>query len=569
MTRVAHYLKLVIAYIIVFVVTYWYLSYYRNMLYSLSADEGIFLYGAKRVLDGQIIYRDFFSYFFPGNYYMLALIYKIFGYSFLTAREALVIIDSLINVLVFYISSKVLKSWYAILPSLFFLVLGFPNWMQFSHFWTGDLFLLMSLVSLLWYFETRRSLYLYSAALLLGVTALFQQAAGLYGVLIYAVVLFLKRPSSISEESPHPTLPPKGEGLLDLLAFWERIKVRAYSSHFTKELKYVHITRQKEKPFIGRIMWFFIVAALPLITMFGYITLKGGLPDFIQQQLFIVLKVYPNVAAFSPFLFIFNKAYPINIFIGIYFFGSIAAGVLLLAFHKRLSNPVIITIAGNLILLLTISYSLDVEHIATAMPLFLILVIVPVKDILSYSKSHNLIFYRSFYYLFGIAGICLLIWGGSSIFSNIKRIETQSYSLNINGTKVWTFDEQKAGHILSFMNNIPSVLKDHRHVFVYPYAPLIYVFMHYTNPTRYDFIYIQLGIEGANAYVLRDIINELQQKHVQYLIKHGWPHRYTRMLMSLKHISPYPNVLDEFVQSHYTSLWSIGDYSILKLKPLL
>ncbi|MCL4479081.1 MAG: hypothetical protein M1381_08315, partial [Deltaproteobacteria bacterium] len=320
--------------------------------------------------------------------------------------------------------------------------------------------------------------------------------------------------------------------------------------------------------FIKDLIWFFIVAALPLITMFGYITVQGGLGDFVRQQLFIVLKVYPNVAAFSPFLFIFNKAYPFNILIGIYFFGSIAAGILLVAFHKRVSNTVIITIAGNLILLLTISYSLDLEHIATAMPLFLMLVLLPVKYALSYAKEHKRNFFKPLYYVSGIAGICLLAWGGSSIFSNIKRIETRSYPININGTKLWTFDEQKAEHIQSFMNNVPSILQDHRDVFVYPYAPLIYVMMHYTNPTRYDFIYIQLGIEGANSYVLRDIINELRQSHVRYLIQHGWPQRYTQMLMSLKHITPYPNVLDEFVQSHYTALWTLGEYSVLQIRTI-
>ena len=518
MNRFTRYLKFTFAYAAVFAITFWYLSYYRNMLYSLSADEGIFLYGARRVLDGQIIYRDFFSYFFPGNYYFLALIYKLFGYSFLVAREALVIIDSLINVLVFYLSYKTLKTWYAILPPLFFLILGFPNWMQFSHFWNGDLFLLLSLISLLWFLEKNKRYYLYSAAVLLGFTTLFQQAAGVYGIILFTVILIL--------------------------------------------------TKHKEQKFLRNMIYFFVWIAVPIAVMFGYIALKGGLGDFIVQQKFIVLHVYPHVAAFSPFLFIFNKAYPINILIGIYFFGSIAAAGTLPVLYKKMPAPVIVIITGNLILLLTISYSLDVEHIATALPLFLILLLLPVKYTLSYTKAHNQYIYKIFYYLYGIAGICLLIWGGSSIEGNIKRIQTHAYSLDINGVRVWTFDKQKAKHIQSFMNSAPSILLDHRHVFVYPYAPLIYVFMHYENPTRYDFIYIRLGVEGANAYMLNDIIRELQEKHVEYLIKHGWPERYTQMLMSLKHITPYPTILDEFVKSNYTELWTIGEYSVLQIRTI-
>ena len=113
------------------------------------------------------------------------------------ARGALVIIDSLINLLVFYLSYKTLRAWYAILPPLFFLILGFPNWMQFSHFWNGDLFLLLSLISLLWFLEKNKRYYLYSAAVLLGFTTLFQQAAGVYGVILFTVILLLTRHKEI------------------------------------------------------------------------------------------------------------------------------------------------------------------------------------------------------------------------------------------------------------------------------------------------------------------------------------------------------------------------------------
>jgi hypothetical protein len=513
-----HWFKLIIIYTAIFATTHWYLSYYKNMLYSLSADEGIFLYGAKRVLDGQIIYRDFFSYFFPGNYYLLAFIYKIFGYSFTVAREAATIIDSLINVLVFYLSYKALKAWYAILPPLFYLILGFPNWIQFSHYWTGDLFLLFSLIYLLWHLEGNKKNYLYISAILLGFTTLFQQAAGVYGIIIFSIILLL--------------------------------------------------TKRKEAKFLRSMVWFFVWIALPVAAMFGYIAVNGGIEDFIKQQMFIVLNVYPNVAAFSPFLFIFNKAYPINILIGIYFFGSIIAGVIVPVFYKRLSYPVIAVIIGNLILLLTISYSLDVEHIATAMPLFLIMVILPVRYFINYAKTHKQYLYKPLYYMSGIIGAGLLLWGFSSMGANIKHIKAHAHQININGTKVWMFSEERAYKIGQFLHEEHTILDKKKDVFVYPYAPLLYVLLDLNNPTHYDFIYIRLGIEGADAYVLYDIIKELQEKHVQYVIKHGWPEHYTQMLMSLKHITPYPTILDEFVKSNYTELWTIGEYGILKVSPL-
>lgn len=54
---------------------------YLNYGISLS-DEGFFVYGAERVLQGQLPMSDFISYL-PGNYFLLALLYKIFGLNLL------------------------------------------------------------------------------------------------------------------------------------------------------------------------------------------------------------------------------------------------------------------------------------------------------------------------------------------------------------------------------------------------------------------------------------------------------------------------------------------------------
>jgi hypothetical protein len=171
-----------------------------------------------------------------------------------------------------------------------------------------------------------------------------------------------------------------------------------------------------------------------------------------------------------------------------------------------------------------------------------------------------------FYYLFGTIAVISVLWSLISIRSNINRIHTQAFHININGTPLWTFSEKQAWEIKEFFPKVEEDLHGEKNVFVYPYAPLLYVFLDINNPTKYDYILIRLGIAGANSYVLYDIIKELQKKHVQYLIKHGWPEHYTQMLMALKHITPYPTVLDEFVKSHYTELWTIGEYGIFGLK---
>jgi hypothetical protein len=48
---------------------------------ALDPDEGIILQGAQRILQGGVLYRDFFSFVTPGSYYFFTLLFKIFGSS--------------------------------------------------------------------------------------------------------------------------------------------------------------------------------------------------------------------------------------------------------------------------------------------------------------------------------------------------------------------------------------------------------------------------------------------------------------------------------------------------------
>lgn len=59
-------------------------------------DEGIILTGAQRVLDGAVIHRDFYANYGPGQFYLLALFFKVFNQSVLVERFADVLVKSLI-----------------------------------------------------------------------------------------------------------------------------------------------------------------------------------------------------------------------------------------------------------------------------------------------------------------------------------------------------------------------------------------------------------------------------------------------------------------------------------------
>src|SRR5262249_10105735 len=58
-------------------------------------DEGRFLYEAKRLIDGDVPYRDFFDFITPGLLYLLALAYRIFGASIVTAKDTMAVVHGL------------------------------------------------------------------------------------------------------------------------------------------------------------------------------------------------------------------------------------------------------------------------------------------------------------------------------------------------------------------------------------------------------------------------------------------------------------------------------------------
>jgi len=69
-------------------------------------DEGIILAGADRILKGHLPYRDFWSMYPPGQFYALALLFKLFGSSVLVERIYDLTVRSLLSIFSFLITKK-------------------------------------------------------------------------------------------------------------------------------------------------------------------------------------------------------------------------------------------------------------------------------------------------------------------------------------------------------------------------------------------------------------------------------------------------------------------------------
>lgn len=100
------------------------------------ADESYFLYEAKRIRDGEVMYRDIFQFITPLASYFIALLYWLFGTTITTARLAMATIHGLLCSMLFVICRAlgVRRSLTLVVP-LAFLSLCQPVWPFASPHW--------------------------------------------------------------------------------------------------------------------------------------------------------------------------------------------------------------------------------------------------------------------------------------------------------------------------------------------------------------------------------------------------------------------------------------------------
>src|SRR4051812_4396531 len=66
-------------------------------------DEGFSAYGAQRILNGEIPYKDFWTIYLPAHYYFLALVFKIFGTTLWVERVWSILGQFLMSVMVYFL----------------------------------------------------------------------------------------------------------------------------------------------------------------------------------------------------------------------------------------------------------------------------------------------------------------------------------------------------------------------------------------------------------------------------------------------------------------------------------
>ncbi len=188
----------------VFVVSCTYLRLFRDVM-TFNLDEGVSLQGAARILHGQVLYRDFFSFLTPGSFYWTALFFRIFGASIPVARTLLVVCGGLYSSLTYLITRRVCSRWTSFAAAYLVLISTLPSRFIAMHNWDSTLWALVAIYSAVLFLQTGRPLAAFATGTFTAWTFLFEQSKGaclgLALFIAFAWIAWLRRESPLRAPS--------------------------------------------------------------------------------------------------------------------------------------------------------------------------------------------------------------------------------------------------------------------------------------------------------------------------------------------------------------------------------
>ena len=441
-----------------------YLYPFMRVLWRVG-DEGTLVYGAARVAEGAVPYRDFFEVMGPGSFYYLALFFKLFGETWLVTRAVLLVTGVLLTLVTYWLARR-LGSRSSLLPAILLLVFSLPLWPATNHHWDSNLFALLAFAAFLSWLDSSRTWFLFAAGALAGVTTTFLQQKGVLLLAACLVLLWLLR-----RERPGLL-----RGVATLLAGYLTIvaalTVYFYAAGALPELIYANI------------IWPFTNYHSVNSTPYAY-----GLRELYWNSWISLLASassrIPVYGAASIFVL------PILVLAGLpVLLLILAAGQRSVAFN-RTTLPY--WIVGSALWLSEV-HRMDMTHLIYGSPVFLILC-----TYLWQSRQEK--FWR-----YGTATLAISIVLFAA-FNALVAQAAQARMITRRGV-VYTFAQDAA---LEFLDkNVPAG----QDVFVYPYYPMYYFLSGTDNPTRYSILMYHINTDAQ----FREVVTALEQKKVRYVL---------------------------------------------------
>jgi 4-amino-4-deoxy-L-arabinose transferase-like glycosyltransferase len=174
---------------LIFVISLLYLFLFRRHS-GIDPDEGIVLQGADRILRGEVPYRDFFSFYTPGSFYLVAALFKVFGNSFLVARTSIAVVGAGCSVITYLLSRRVCSRKIALLAAAFTMTNSVAYRFLVLHNWYSTFFACLTIFAAVKLLESEKPGWGLATGSLAALTILIEQSKGA-GLCLGLVVGFL------------------------------------------------------------------------------------------------------------------------------------------------------------------------------------------------------------------------------------------------------------------------------------------------------------------------------------------------------------------------------------------
>lgn len=252
----------------------WYFDRNANLL-----DEGSTAAQALRVLNGELIYRDFFTVVTPGSYYTVAWLFQLFGPSLMVLRWIALVTGIGILLMTLVIARRVMSWPFAAAAALMTTVWGWflvtPNFYSLQ----AALLALIALWCHLRYLESASSRWMLAAGIVTGLAAMVKQNVGAYAAVAIVASILLSRRKSIRTTALFigavsiPVLPTL------LFLIWSGAGPYLYESWV-----YYPLAKYPER------------FALPYPSFFDTLSEHGAFERWVRYVIYLPVVVYPLTA---------------------------------------------------------------------------------------------------------------------------------------------------------------------------------------------------------------------------------------------------------------------------------
>lgn len=456
----------------VFFATCLYLWPLRDFV-TFNANEGITLAGAERILQGQVPYRDFFSFVTPGSPYLMALWFKLFGSSFVVARSVVLVYAGIFAVIT-YLLARRMGSRSAALFAAALLTLGcIPFDLMALHNWDSTLFALLAIYCAHSLLREPGNAFAFLLGLSTALTCLTEQSKGaglLLGLGMAALALRLS----------HRSRRPVSRAILWLGVAGFAIPVAITLAYFASQ--------QASRVMLEDWLWPLQHYSAVNHSIYGAIPVAGGLTELLASAPWGVRAMILAVGA--PMLLV--PAFALLVIAATFYAISIRwSGGPAQATDARVLGGCVFL--GIFLSILSTCHA-DLNHILYMTPLFIYLV----PSILEINHRGVRLFRQTRPI---IAALLLVLFAGFGLVTILKAAKPTAKMATRRGMVRLAYPDEVLAYVQRYV-------PEGQHLYIHPYQAF-YTYMTATiNPTRVIFLQPGFNTPGQYAETLSDLATD-------------------------------------------------------------